>query len=165
MSVALGAIEGGPQSAEAQVGTGTDIFAESANNESCGGRESRPAESPLTDRAKHTDGSTESRLQSVAGVAPGPHDTHSETHHGAVPEEKNHPPQDAPPAIMPSRSVWHTITAAREAHHAAIEAAKEAKREARRREREAAVALNKRVDEDKLDIPPFLRRDSTRVVA
>jgi integrase len=42
---------------------------------SCGGGESRPAQSPLTDRAEMLDGCPKSRLQLGAGVAPGLQET------------------------------------------------------------------------------------------
>lgn len=63
-----------------------------------------------------------------------------------------------PRGILPSPTVWASVTAAREAHHAAIEAAKEAKRAKRRAEQEAYAAVVKRADEDDLKIPDFLRR-------
>ena len=63
-----------------------------------------------------------------------------------------------PASILPSRSSWASITAVREAHHAAIEAAREAKREARRREMEQLNKLAALTDDDMPDQPAFLRR-------
>jgi uncharacterized protein (UPF0335 family) len=63
-----------------------------------------------------------------------------------------------PTSILPSRSSWTTITAVREAHHAAIEAARETKREARRREMEQLNKLAAITDDDMPPQPAFLRR-------
>jgi N6-adenosine-specific RNA methylase IME4 len=59
-----------------------------------GGVESRHAESPLTDQAKYTDGSTESRLQLVAGAAPGPSDSLPE-----LPQEAPGTAREAPSTL------------------------------------------------------------------
>lgn len=88
-----------------------------APQESCGGVEGSDNDPTQTRKAGNMPGSVPgeemssppSRLAGATvpeaakaprvGVVPDPHDTHSETHHGAVPEETNHPLQDAPPAI------------------------------------------------------------------
>ena len=64
------------------------------------------------------------------------------------------------PFILPSRSSWASITAVREAHHAAIEAAREAKREARRREMEQLNKLAAITDADMPEPFDFLQGPS-----
>jgi len=63
-----------------------------------------------------------------------------------------------PVSILPAKWAWTTITAVREAHHAALEAAREARIEARRIQNERASRLAKLTDDDMPEIPPFLRR-------
>lgn len=65
---------------------------------------------------------------------------------------------DTPTSILPSPSAWASITAVREAHHAAIEAEREAKREARRQDMERLNKLAAITDDDMPDQPAFLRR-------
>lgn len=62
-----------------------------------------------------------------------------------------------PASILPSRSSWATITAVREAHHAAIDAEREARRLKRQQENERASRLARLSDTDIPDQPPFLR--------
>jgi len=64
----------------------------------------------------------------------------------------------ATPFILPSPSAWASITAVREAHHAAIEAAREARRLEREQDRRRLSALAALTDADMPEPPPFLIR-------
>lgn len=65
-----------------------------------------------------------------------------------------------PVSILPSPAAWATVTAVREAYHAAIEAAREAKREARRLEMAQLHKLAAITDADMPEPLDFLRGPS-----
>jgi len=117
--------------------SGTDIFAESANNESCGGVESRHARA---DEAESEDRTQAAR--STAGVAPGPHDTDGEMGGGST--------RLCEGTAQASRPGGPVAEATADRSRSPLPTISDAQALANLEEVEAAF---------------FLRRDSTRVVA